>query len=71
MDGGKLASNINASLGTLSANIQGGAIASGNGVNGGFTQVINVNKEISTPDQLARAVRLESRYGLMKGVSFA
>lgn len=71
MDGGKLASNINASLGTLSANIQGGAIASGNGVNGGFTQVINVNREISTPDQLARAVRLESRYGLMKGVSFA
>lgn len=71
MDGGKLASNINASLGTLSANIQGGAISSGNGVNGGFTQVINVNKEISTPDQLARAVRLESRYGLMKGVSFA
>lgn len=74
MDGGKLASNINASLGTLTANIQGGAISSGDnmtGVNGGFTQVINVNREISTPDQLARAVRLESRYGLMKGVSFA
>lgn len=66
MDGNKLASNINASLGTIQANVSGGQI---NGV-GGYTQVINVNREISTPDELARAVRLESRYGLMKGVAF-
>lgn len=67
MDGNKLASNINASLGTIQANVSGGQI---NGVGGGYTQVINVNREISTPDELARAVRLESRYGLMKGVAF-
>lgn len=67
MDGNKLASNINASFGTIQANVSGGQI---NGVGGGYTQVINVNREISTPDELARAVRLESRYGLMKGVAF-
>lgn len=67
MDGNKLASNINASLGTIQANVSGGQM---NGVGGGYTQVINVNREISTPDELARAVRLESRYGLMKGVAF-
>ena len=67
MDGNRLASNINASLGTIQANVSGGS--SVNGV-GGYTQVINVNREISTPDELARAVRLESRYGLMKGVAF-
>lgn len=66
MDGNRLASNINASLGTIQANVSGGQMS---GV-GGYTQVINVNREISTPDELARAVRLESRYGLMKGVAF-
>lgn len=65
MDGDALAANINASLDTIQANTSGGI-----GV-GGFTQVINVNREISTPDELARAVRLESRYGLMKGVAIA
>lgn len=34
-----------------------------------YNQTINVNDRISTPDELARAVRLESRYGLMRGVS--
>jgi hypothetical protein len=38
---------------------------------GGINQTININKEISTPDEMARAIRLESRYGLMKGVGFA
>lgn len=67
MDGNALASDINASLGTIQANVNG----VNGGVGGGFTQVINVNREISTPDELARAVRLESRYGLMKGVAIA
>lgn len=67
MNGNALASDINASLGTIQANVNG---ANG-GIGGGFTQVINVNREISTPDELARAVRLESRYGLMKGVAIA
>lgn len=32
-----------------------------------YNQTINVNKEISTADELARTIRLESRYGLMVG----
>lgn len=37
---------------------------------GGLIQHIYVNREISTPDELARAVRVESRYGLIRGVAF-
>lgn len=36
----------------------------------GITQIINVNREVATADELARAVRIESKYGLMKGVAF-
>lgn len=34
-----------------------------------YNQTININQRIATPDELARAIRLESRYGLMKGVA--
>lgn len=34
-----------------------------------INQTINVNQQISTADELARAVRIESRYGLMRGVA--
>lgn len=34
-----------------------------------YNQTINVNQEVSTADELARAVRIESRYGLMRGVA--
>lgn len=56
--------NINASISTVSAGI------SGNGTStrlGSFNQTINVNQQISTPDELARAVRVESKQGLMRG----
>lgn len=66
MDENTLTKNINASMRTMSANTSG---SGGNGINGGFHQTINVNREISTPDELARAVRIESKYGLMRGVS--
>ena len=67
MDGSEITRSINASVNTLGANT---AFGSNNPV-GGINQTININREISTPDEMARAIRLESRYGLMKGVGFA
>ena len=57
--------SINASISTVSAGMLGD-----NGVGtglGNFNQTINVNQQISTPDELARAVRVESKQGLMRG----
>lgn len=62
-----LTRSINASLGTMTANISGGTLAGNSSSN--YNQVINVNQPISTPDELARAIRVESRYGLMRGVA--
>lgn len=58
--------NIKASLDVMASAAKGTAYYGQTG--GSFTQVLNINREISTPDQLARAVRIESRYGLMRGV---
>lgn len=58
--------NVKATLGNIQAKLSGGT----SGTHGGYTQVINVNREIATPDELARAVRVESRYGLMRGVAY-
>lgn len=59
---------INASLSTVRSGIsQGGSSGT---TYGDFHQTIVVNDKVSTPDELARAVRLESRYGLMKGVAY-
>lgn len=57
--------NINASISTVSAGMSGGNGA-GTGL-GNFNQTINVNQQIATPDELARAVRVESKQGLMRG----
>lgn len=57
--------NINASISTVSAGMSGGK-GVGTGL-GNFNQTINVNQQISTPDELARAVRVESKQGLMRG----
>jgi len=68
MSGDAISNGINASLGTIKANVTGvGGIAGGTEYN----QTINVNQQISTPDELARAIRLESKYGLMRGVALA
>ena len=56
--------NINASISTGSAGISGNGTSTGLG---SFNQTINVNQQISTPDELARAVRVESKQGLMRG----
>lgn len=62
--------NINASMSTVQANMSGARTGGSIGGFGSFNQTINVNQQISTPDELARIVRLESRYGLMRGVAF-
>lgn len=62
--------NINASMSTVQANINGTRTGGSIGGFGNFNQTINVHQQISTPDELARAVRVESRYGLMRGVAF-
>jgi phage-related protein len=67
LDGSEISRSINASVRTIGANT---AYGSGQRT-GGLNQTININREISTPDEMARAIRLESRYGLMKGVGFA
>lgn len=66
LDGSAITRSINASVNTIGANT-----SSAGGLAGGFNQTININKESGTPDELARAIRLESKYGLMKGVAFA
>lgn len=38
-------------------------------VKAGDTYIININKEIATADEIARAIRTESQYGLIGGVS--
>ncbi len=60
--------DINATLSVAKTGVAG---ANGGTGGGGFTQHIYVNKEVSTPDEVARAIRVESRYGLMGGVAFA
>ena len=40
-------------------------------IKGGDTYNININQPISTPDEIARASRTESQYGLIGGVSLA
>lgn len=67
LDGSDISRSINASVRTLRVNTADSSVQRV----GGFNQTININREISTPDELARAIRLESRYGLMKGVGFA
>lgn len=63
-----LAKNVNANLSTLQMNIAGAKAGGSTAGFGVFNQTVNVNQPVSTPDELARAMRLEMRYGLMKGV---
>lgn len=67
MDGSEITRSINASVRTLGVNTAYGTSQRAGGIN----QTININKEVGTPDEMARAIRLESKYGLMKGVAFA
>lgn len=69
MSADSMAKNINASISTMRMNLSNNASGPSVGGMGSFNQTINVNQPISTPDELARAIRVESRYGLMKGVA--
>lgn len=65
----EMTKNINASLSTAQMNMAGAKVFSAGAGFGDFNQTININQQISTPDELARAIRIESRYGLMRGVA--
>lgn len=67
LDGSEITRSINASVKTLGANTAYGT----NQLIRGFNQTININREVNSPDEMARAIRLESKYGLMNGVGFA
>ena len=60
--------NMNANLSTLQMNTSGARMGGSIAGYGAFYQTVNVNQPVSTPDEMARAMRLEMRYGLMKGV---
>lgn len=53
---------LNSTLGSVQASVSGGQVGIG-----GYTQIVNVNQQISTPDELARAIRNETRMGIMTG----
>lgn len=62
--------NMDARLDTLRMNQSGvTAIARSDREFGRFNQTINIYQPVSTPDEAARAMRLENRYGLIKGVA--
>lgn len=67
MDPATMTRNIKASLSTMQSGVAGGTTEKAWG-SGGFNQTINVYREIATADELARAVKVESKYGLMRGV---
>lgn len=65
-----LTKNIDARLNTVRMNRSGVAAFGGTGYGfGGFNQTVNIYQPVSTPDEMARAMRLESRYGLMRGAA--
>lgn len=68
MDPHEMSRNINASFETMKNNVSG--TDTGPYKYGDFNQTIVVNDKVSTPDELARVVRIESRYGLMRGVAY-
>lgn len=57
---------VNASLRTVQADLSGGMNATV-GASGGFTQINNFNQQMQSPDEIAQALRIEQRYGLMGG----
>ena len=63
LDGSEISRSINASVKTLGVNNTYGSAQRV----GSLNQTINIHREISTPDEMARTIRLESKYGLMVG----
>lgn len=63
MDTTEMASNIKATFGSLQADLT----SAGGSAAGSFTQINNFNQTMRSPDEVARALRVEAKYGLMKG----
>ena len=70
MDAEPFVKSINANFATLRMNASGAKATGGFAGSRGVQQIININQPISTPDEMARAIRLESRYGLMRGIAY-
>lgn len=67
MNPNRMTRNISATLGVMKNNLSGMVYAGRSEGYRDFYQTINVNQEIATADELARAMRIESRYGMMRG----
>lgn len=68
MDTSNMTNKIKSGLTAMKNSIEGQRYASGSYGYGEFNQTINIYKEISTADEIARTIRVESKWGLMKGV---
>lgn len=66
MDPNMMTRNVKAGLASMQAGISVQSHGRA-GESNTIYQTINVNREIATADQLARAMRIESRYGMMRG----
>lgn len=68
MDPQDMTRNVNASLSTMQMNAAGGRMSDTAAGYGDFNQTVNIYQPVESPDETARAIRLESKYGLMRGV---
>lgn len=68
MSANSMTRNAKANLSTLQMNASGARVFGGTTAGwGGFQQIVNINQPVRTPDEMARAMRLESKYGLVRG----
>ena len=68
MSANSMTRNAKANLSTLQMNASGARVFGGTIAGwGGFQQIVNINQPVRTPDEMARTMRLESKYGLMRG----
>ena len=59
---------IKSGLTAMQNAVDTGTYAGGSAEGGNLYQTINVNREIATADEMARAIRLEARWGLVRSV---
>lgn len=68
MDTDEITKNVRAGFDTMRMNVNETKTYGLAGY-GGFNQTVNVYQPVSTPDEMARAMRLEAKYGLIMGVA--
>ena len=59
---------IKSGLTAMQNAVDTGTYAGGSAEGGNLYQTINVNREVATADEMARAIRLEARWGLVRSV---